>query len=51
MGYHSEETLGGKKYECVEYLTLFYRAHDDDEYPNYGVGYDMYKSTQGRGGC
>ena len=42
---------GSRKWACREYLEFLYKAHDDDETPNYKVYYQRYGSTQGRGGC
>ena len=64
VGFHDKESLaakptnGGRNWACYEYLTMSYKAHDDDERPNYKVYYTRTATfdgstnkDQGRGGC
>ena len=39
VGFDNEESLKGKRYDCVETLMMFYRAHTDGPSGNYQVFY------------
>ncbi len=51
VGYDTQESLPGKRFDCVDTLMMIYKAHDDDETPSYKVYYKRENSSAGRGGC